>query len=59
MTLAERLRGALAADAVLPPLEGDLPDLRADAATPAAVLIAITDRPNPGVLLTVPTSATR
>lgn len=53
MTLAERLRAAFAADAVLPPLEGDLPDLRADAATPAAVLIAITDRPNPGVLLTV------
>jgi 8-oxo-dGTP pyrophosphatase MutT (NUDIX family) len=34
-------------------LAGDLPELRAHAGTPAAVLIAITDRPEPGVILTV------
>jgi 8-oxo-dGTP pyrophosphatase MutT (NUDIX family) len=34
-------------------LAGDLPELRAQAGTPAAVLIAITDRPRPGVILTV------
>ncbi|HET7577563.1 MAG TPA: CoA pyrophosphatase [Sphingomicrobium sp.] len=34
-------------------LVGDLPELRAQAGTPAAVLIAITDRPRPGVILTV------
>jgi 8-oxo-dGTP pyrophosphatase MutT (NUDIX family) len=53
MTLAERLRTALAADPSAPPLEGDLPALRAQATVPAAVLIAITDRPQPGVVLTV------
>ncbi|MES2327801.1 MAG: CoA pyrophosphatase [Pseudomonadota bacterium] len=36
-----------------PPLEGDLPELRAKAEVEAAVLIAITDRPEPGVILTV------
>jgi 8-oxo-dGTP pyrophosphatase MutT (NUDIX family) len=36
-----------------PPLEGDLPELRAQAEVPAAVLIAITDREEPGVVLTV------
>ncbi len=35
------------------PLEGDLPELRAEATVPAAVLVAITDRPEPGVILTV------
>ena len=53
MTLAERLRAALAAPASEPPLEGDLPELRARATLRAAVLIAITDRPAPGVILTV------
>jgi 8-oxo-dGTP pyrophosphatase MutT (NUDIX family) len=53
MTLAERLRNALAAEPVEPPLSGDLPELRAQASIPAAVLIAITDRPDPGVILTV------
>ena len=53
MSLAERLRGSLAGEAALPPLKGDLPDLRASAGMAAAVLIAITDRPQPGVLLTV------
>jgi 8-oxo-dGTP pyrophosphatase MutT (NUDIX family) len=36
-----------------PPIVGDLPELRALAETPAAVLIAITDRPEPGLILTV------
>ena len=34
-------------------LEGDLPELRAEANLPAAVLIAITERSEPGVILTV------
>jgi 8-oxo-dGTP pyrophosphatase MutT (NUDIX family) len=53
MTLAERLRDALARPPVEPPLEGDLPALRAEADVGAAVLIAVTDRPSPGVILTV------
>jgi 8-oxo-dGTP pyrophosphatase MutT (NUDIX family) len=51
--LAERLRVALSSPAVEPPLEGDLPELRAQASVPAAVLIAITDRAEPGLILTV------
>jgi 8-oxo-dGTP pyrophosphatase MutT (NUDIX family) len=51
--LAERLRKALDAEPAEPPLSGDLPELRAQASIPAAVLIAITDRPDPGVILTV------
>jgi 8-oxo-dGTP pyrophosphatase MutT (NUDIX family) len=53
MTLSERLRNDLAAPAALSPIAGDLPQLRATASTAAAVLIAITNRPQPGVLLTV------
>ncbi len=53
MSLADRLREALAAPAAQPPLEGDLPELRAEADVPAAVLVAITDRPDPGVILTL------
>jgi 8-oxo-dGTP pyrophosphatase MutT (NUDIX family) len=53
MTIADRLRDALATRPALAPLEGDIPDLRAKAASAAAVLIGITDRPDPGVLLTV------
>jgi 8-oxo-dGTP pyrophosphatase MutT (NUDIX family) len=53
MTLAGRLRKSLAADPALPPIDGDLPELRAKAAIPAAVLVGITDRASPGVLLTV------
>ena len=53
MTLAERLRAALSARPSQPPLEADLPELRAEAGTPAAVLVAITDRLVPGVILTV------
>jgi 8-oxo-dGTP pyrophosphatase MutT (NUDIX family) len=53
MSLAKRLRAALSSPAVEPPVEGDLPELRAQASVPAAVLIAITDQPQPGVILTV------
>lgn len=53
MTLAERLRAGLASAPLEPPLEGDLPELRAKAEIEAAVLIAVTDRPEPGVILTV------
>jgi 8-oxo-dGTP pyrophosphatase MutT (NUDIX family) len=53
MRLAERLRSSLAVPAAQPPLVGDLPELRADATIPAAVLIAITDREQAGLLLTV------
>jgi 8-oxo-dGTP pyrophosphatase MutT (NUDIX family) len=51
--LARRLRAALAAAPLEPPPEGDLPELRAEATNQAAVLIAITDRTEPGLLLTV------
>ena len=51
--LLDRLRTALATQPVQPLLEGDLAELRAQASTEAAVLIAITDRAEPGVLLTV------
>jgi 8-oxo-dGTP pyrophosphatase MutT (NUDIX family) len=53
MSLAERLRTELSEAPAGPMLAGDLPELRAHAGTPAAVLIAITDRPEPGVILTV------
>lgn len=53
MSLADRLRTALSRPPALPPLAGDLPELRAEATIPAAVLVAITDRAEPGVLLTV------
>jgi len=53
MTLAHRLRASLAAEPSLPPLEGDLAELRAQADVDAAVLVAITDRAEPGVILTV------
>ena len=53
MTLASRLREALAAPSPEPPLGGDLLEERSKADVPAAVLIAITDRKDPGVILTV------
>jgi len=53
MTLAHRLRTALSSKVSEPLLEGDLMEMRAEADVPAAVLIAITDRPEPGVILTV------
>ncbi|HEX6784304.1 MAG TPA: CoA pyrophosphatase [Sphingomicrobium sp.] len=51
--LRKRLRDALVETGTEPPLEGDHPELRAKAEIPAAVLIAITDRADPGVILTV------
>ncbi len=53
MTLAQRLRAALALPAAVAPLEGDLPDASAKTDIAAAVLIAVTNRPRPGVILTV------
>jgi 8-oxo-dGTP pyrophosphatase MutT (NUDIX family) len=53
MTLAGRLQDALRAACGGDLLVGDLPEVRARASIEAAVLIAITDRPNPGVILTV------
>ena len=53
MSLASRIRHALAAPPSEPLLEGDLPDVRPDASIAAAVLIAITDRADPGMILTV------
>ena len=53
MSLADHLRARLSEAAGLPALEGDLPGLRAEADLPAAVLIAITVRAEPGVILTV------
>jgi 8-oxo-dGTP pyrophosphatase MutT (NUDIX family) len=51
--LADRLRQALSADPAEPPLAGDFPELRSKAHIEAAVLIAITDRIEPGVILTL------
>jgi 8-oxo-dGTP pyrophosphatase MutT (NUDIX family) len=53
MSLAQRLRSALAAPFSDPLLAGDLVEGALDAGTDAAVLVAITDRPEPGVILTV------
>lgn len=52
-SLAERLRDSLALDPRDGLLAGDLIEGAPDAGREAAVLVAITDRPNPGVLLTV------
>ena len=53
MSLAERLRDALAAPFSDALLGGDLIEGAPDAGTDAAVLVAITDRHEPGVILTV------
>jgi 8-oxo-dGTP pyrophosphatase MutT (NUDIX family) len=53
VNVAERLRLELAGTPSEPPLEGDLPELRTKADVAAAVLIAVTDRPQPGLILTV------
>ena len=53
MTLADRLRAALADASDHVPIEGDEYDRAGGIYMPAAVLIAITDRPEPGVLLTL------
>ena len=52
MTLADRLRGALTGASRDDLLPGDLLEL-APEGTPAAVLVAVTERPSPGLLLTV------
>jgi 8-oxo-dGTP pyrophosphatase MutT (NUDIX family) len=53
MNLAQKLSGALGGPPREPLLVGDLPELRTEADVEAAVLIAITDRPLPGMILTV------
>jgi 8-oxo-dGTP pyrophosphatase MutT (NUDIX family) len=53
MSLVHRLRTALAQAPVLAPLESDLDEIAFAASVPAAILIAVTDRPQPGVILTV------
>ena len=53
MTLADRLRMALSAPPNEPPLEGDLAELRGSVSTEAAILAAVTDREEPGIILTV------
>lgn len=55
MILADRLRAAFAVEMPGDPIEGDDYDRRhpAEALIPAAVLIAITDRAEPGVILTM------
>ena len=60
MTLAERLAAALRQPGDAAPIEGDDHELPAhDALTAAAVLVAITDRPRPGVILTQRTETLR
>ena len=51
--LVDRLRAGLESAPAEQPLVGDLPELRSEATTRAAVLVAITDRSEPGALLTV------
>ena len=53
MSLADRFREALSRPPLERPLEGDLPELRAKAGVEAAVLMAVTDRADPGLILTV------
>jgi 8-oxo-dGTP pyrophosphatase MutT (NUDIX family) len=53
VTLADRLRASLKWPARNGILAGDLIEDGPDATSEAAVLVAITDRPEPGVLLTV------
>jgi 8-oxo-dGTP pyrophosphatase MutT (NUDIX family) len=53
MSLSGRIRASLESPASEPPLAGDLPEERTLATIPAAVLVAITDRDEPGVILTV------
>lgn len=52
-SLAERLRDALSSKGSTQPLKGDDPRPRALPSKEAAVLIAVTNREEPGVLLTV------
>jgi 8-oxo-dGTP pyrophosphatase MutT (NUDIX family) len=61
MTLAERLRTGLARPAAMPLLAGDFDEDEVAAVRwrEAAVLVAVTDRPEPGVLLTQRTETLR
>jgi 8-oxo-dGTP pyrophosphatase MutT (NUDIX family) len=62
VTLAERLGAALARAPTGAMVTGDLPELSdhaADTLAPAAVLVAVTDRPAPGVILTQRTDTLR
>jgi 8-oxo-dGTP pyrophosphatase MutT (NUDIX family) len=52
-SLRDRLQSLLSEPPSTPPLAGDLPEIREDAAAPAAVLLAITDRKEPGLILTL------
>ena len=53
MTLADRLRASLARPALEPPLAGDLVEGTDSGNVAASVLVAVTDRAEPGVILTV------
>jgi 8-oxo-dGTP pyrophosphatase MutT (NUDIX family) len=53
MRTADRLRSALNPNADAELLTGDMAEHDPSEGTPAAVLIAVTDRPEPGVILTV------
>ncbi len=53
MTVADRLRAALALPAPTGLMAGDIEEGEIETAVEAAVLVAITDREDPGVLLTV------
>ncbi len=53
MTIAKRLREALSRPAPPGLLAGDFAEQHADSTALAAVLVAVTDRPEPGVILTV------
>ena len=53
MSLAGRISQALLAEPSGPPLAGDAPEDPVTSFVPAAVLIGITDRQDPGVILTV------
>ena len=53
MSLVDRIARSLAADPPHDLLPGDLVEELDDEPSPAAVLVAITDRPDPGLILTV------
>ena len=53
MSLFDRLRADLARTPALPPLASDLVEMPTEGNVPAAVMVAVTDRPEPGVILTV------
>jgi len=53
MRLTERLRDALQSEPAAPPLVGDLQHDEITTELPAAVLVGITDRAEPGLILTV------